>query len=541
MYDSVKAERAVRFIEYLKHTDDFHGQPFTLLPWQRSIVSDVYGTLNTRGVRQFRYIYVEIPKKNGKSQLVSAIANLHLFDKSEPNGQIYGCAGDRAQASLVFDSALEMIEQEPALKKRVKVQESYKRITNKETGTFYQVVSAESYTKHGLNVSVCLFDELHVQPNADLWNVMTKGSGLARKQPLYWVITTAGDDPERHSIGWEIHEKAAHIIGARDRGDVDQDIPTWYPVIYSYEGEDIYNPINWAKANPSLGTTIQLEDMQALAAEAKLRQADERTFRWLNLNQWITTKLSGWLPIDLFDASGGDWSRTDLLGRDCYLGLDLSTTTDLSALALVFPPQQWEEADAATGAPVVRGFDDWRVVWDAWIPADNMAERIRADKVPYDVWAGEGWLRPTEGDVVDYTAIEERIQEVRKLYNVIELDADKSFATMLLQRLEQDNLTCVDIPQRYETLTDPMNTIEVLMRNGQLTHEPNPVARWCFGNTSIAKNGNAQIKYVKERRGRNLDRSKRIDLVAAWVCAMARAKFYASSKSVYETRGLRTL
>lgn len=528
MFDQAKAEKAVRFIELMKLTGDFHGMPLQLMEWQRRIVWDVYGTMNQRGVRQYRYAYVECAKKNAKSQLTSAIGNLHLFSRDEPNGQIYLCAGDRAQAEqTIYRPLVEMIEQEPALIKRVKVTDSQKLIENKETGTTLKVLSAESYTKHGLNLTCCIFDELHAQPNRDLYDVMIKGAGLARRQPIWWIITTAGDDPDRVSIAWEVHEKAESILKAREAGDKEKDLETWYPVIYAYDGEDIYNEENWKKANPSLGITLQVEDLRDLANEAKLHPADERLFRWLNLCQWVTTKLSGWLPLDLFDSTVGTWSRTDLLGKDCYLGMDLSTTTDLSAICLVFPPQD--------------GIEDWRVIWDCWIPEENMRKRILEDRVPYDEWAAQGWIQPTEGNVIDYNVIEERIQELRKLYNVLELDGDKSFATMLWQRLEQDHLPCVEIPQQYAVLTDPMNHIEVLLRNKELTHENHPVARWCFGNTSIAKNGNAQIKYVKERKGKSLDRTKRIDLTVAWVCATARARFYGTAKSVYEKRGVRTV
>jgi phage terminase large subunit-like protein len=512
MFDEEKANRAVRFIELLKHTGDFHGQSFDLLPWQRKVTRDVFGTMNARGVRQYRNAYIEMSKKNGKSEFVGALGNLHLFNRNEPNGEIYGCAGDRSQASIVFNTSVEMILQEPSLAKRVKIRDSYKQIENIETGTIYKVLSAESYTKHGYRPSIVLFDELHVQPNRDLWDTMTKGSFLARKQPLLWVITTAGDDPDRVSIGYEIHEKAEAIIKAREAGDPSQDIPTWYPIIYAYNGDDIYNEENWAKANPSLGKALQIEDLRELAAEAKLHKADERTFRWLNLNQWITTKLTTWLPIDLFDTTVSEWDRAELLGKDCYIGMDLSATVDLSAIALVFPPQE--------------GFDEWRVIWDCWIPEDGMSERVKVDHVPYDVWARDAWITPTSDKVIDYTKIKDRILECRKLYNVIELDADVSFATMLLQELGQEGMTCVDIPQTYQSLTSPMNLTEVLLRRGKMTHENNPVARWAFGNTSISKNGNAQIKYVKEHRGKSVDRTKRIDLIAALVIAMARASMY---------------
>jgi phage terminase large subunit-like protein len=540
-FDQAKAERAVKFMELMKLTGDFHGQPFKLMEWSHRIVWDVYGTMNARSVRQYRYVYIETAKKNAKSQLVAGVGNKHLFDKEEPNGQIYCVAGDRSQAETqIYNPLVEMIEQDKSLLKRVKIRDSNKLIENKETGTTLKVISAEAYTKHGLNVSCCIFDELHAQPNRDLWDVMIKGAGLARRQPIWWVITTAGDDPDRVSIAWEVHEKAERILQARASGDKEHDLETWYPVIYSYPGEDIYNEKNWELANPSLGTTLQIEDLRDLAKEAKQHPADERLFRWLNLCQWVKTKLTSWLPLDLFDSTVGTWSRADLLGMDCYLGMDLSTTTDLSAICLVFPPQE--------------EFDDWRVIWDCWIPRDNMQARIDEDHVPYDQWAAAGWIQPTDGTVIDYDIIEERVREVRKLYNVLELDGDKTFATQLWQHMEKEKLTCVDIPQHYATLTDPINEVEVLLKKKRkiideegnmveelpaLTHEAHPVARWCFGNASIIKNGNDQKKLVKEHKGKGLDRTKRIDLTIAWVCAMARAKFYKSTESVYKKRGLR--
>jgi len=537
MFDQKKTDKAIRFIENLKHTKSpFYGKNFELLDWERKIVSDVYGRVNQRGVRLYKYVYIEVPKKNGKSELGAAFALKQLFFDGEINGEVYGLAGDKEQATLVFDVACEMIEQVPELKERTKPNFSTKMLTDKKSGTFYKVMSSEAYTKHGLNLSACIFDELHVQPTRDLWDVMTKGAGETREQPLWIVITTAGEDPDRTTIGWEVHEKAETILKAREAGDPEKDIPFWYPVIYSYPGEDIYNEKNWALCNPSLGHTFSVEKMRDAALEAKRSKADERLFRWLRLNQWVTTKLTTWLPLELFDATVGSWSRNDLLGKDCYLGGDFSTTTDLSGTCLVFPPQQ--------------GFDDWRVIWDCWIPEENMQARIREDHVPYDIWARDAWIQPTEGNIVDYTVIEDRILELNKLYKIIECGMDFSFAAMLIQRLELERMKFVDVPQHYSTLTDPMNMVEVLLKEKiwvndmdvpALTHEASPVARWCFGNTSIAKNGNAQIKYVKERKGKHLDRSKRIDLTAAWVGAMSRAKFYNSSKSVYEKRGIRTV
>ncbi len=527
--DERRAGRAVRFFELLRHTKgQFAGQPFVLLPWQRQVIRDVYGTINERGLRQYKYAVLFVPKKNGKSEMVAGAGLYHTFADGERNGEVYGCAADRSQASIVFDVAVDMIDQIPALKKRTRLQLSTHKLTDKVSGTFYKVLSAEAFTKHGINLSACIFDELHAQPNRALWDVMTKGAGDARRQPLWWIISTAGDDPDRVSVGWEVYERAKKILAARAGGNPEDDIATWYPVIYEYLGEDIYNLENWAAANPSLGQTFTIDSLQEAAMEAKQNPADERLFRWLRLNQWTTTKLTTWLPVDLFDATVGTWSRDEQLGKDCYLGLDLSTTTDLSALALIFPPQGQQL--------------DWRVMWFCWIPEENMKERIAKDHVPYDKWAAENWIEVTEGNVVDYTRIRERILECKKFYNVIELDSDRAFATMLLQELEQAGITCVDVPQTFMSLTDPLNQTEILLKGrqttqedkalsgqmltGRMTHEANPVARWCFGNTSIAKNGQGFIKFVKEHKGKSVDRTKRIDLTAAWINAMARARFY---------------
>ncbi len=510
MFSEARAQRAVKFFELLRHTDgEFYNQPFTLLDWEREIIRDVYGTIKDNGARQYKYVYLEIPKKNGKSELAAGAALYHLFADGEMKGEIYSCAVDRGQAGIVFNVARDMIDLVPALSSRARVTDSKKIITDRKTGSVYQVLSADAFRKHGFKVSACIFDELHAQPNRSLWDVMTFESGAARKQPIWWVITTAGEDPDRVSIGWEIHEYAQKIL----TGEIID--PTWYVRIYNYDGDDIYNEANWFAANPSLGKAKSLESMRDAAQSAKNKPENERLFRWLDLNQWITTKLTTWLPIELFDRTVGNWDRTDLAGKDCYVGMDLSSTTDLTAICAVFPPQ---------GAQY-----DWRVIWDAFIPADNMAERVHKDRVPYDQWQAAHWITATEGNVVDYTELEKRILTWKQLYNVLEVPSDRAMAAMLLQRLEQAGLTCVDVPQTFASLTDPMNATETLLKSGQMTHEANPVARWCFGNTAIAKNGNEQIKFVKEHRGKSVVRTKRIDLVAAWIDAMARARFYQGS------------
>ena len=197
MFDERKAQRVIRFIEALKHTKgEFHGKPFTLLPWQKKVISDVFGTMRDDypDQRQYNTAYIEIPKKNGKSELGAAIALNMLCNDDEWKAEVYSCASDRQQAAIVFDVAVDMVKQSPALSKRVKIVPSVKRMVYQPTGSIYQVLSSEVATKHGLNVSACIFDELHTQPTRALYDVMTQGSGDARKQPLWFFLTTAGTD-----------------------------------------------------------------------------------------------------------------------------------------------------------------------------------------------------------------------------------------------------------------------------------------------------------------------------------------------------------
>jgi len=535
-FDPTKAERALKFINHLKLTGDFHGQPFKFEAWNRKIVYDVYGTLNERGFRQYRDVYVELPKKNTKSLLGCNFCLEFLFNKQKPNGLIYFAGADKENArETLYQPLVEIIDQEPSLVKRVKITDSLKEIVNKETGTRLKVLSSDVANKHGPNASLTIMDEIHSWHGRALYDILTHGTGLARRDPLRIVLTTAGDDPDRVTIGWELHERAQSVIDARKPGgDISKDIPTLYPVIFSYDGDDIWNEQNWYKANPMLDIVFPVEALRELAVEAKLNPAKERLFRWLNLNQWTTTKLSGWLPIQLFDSTIGTWSRADLLGLDCYLGGDFSTTTDLSAICLIFPPQEKNG----------KRIDDWRVIWDCWIPEETMSERAKEDHVPYDKWAAAGWIHATPGNQIDYDTIEERIWDLSKMYNILECGMDLSFATMLIQHLQkkapkQDWV--VETPQQYSYMTDPINFVEILLRQKRtviseedeteqqfpmLTHEANPVARWCFGNASIAMNGNEQKKLVKERRGKHLDRTKRIDLTIALVNGMARARTY---------------
>lgn len=396
-YDKVKADFAVAFIQNLRHTKGiWAGKSFTLLPWQEQIIRDLFGVIKENGYRQFNTAYVEVPKKNGKSEIAAAVALLLCCGDREERAEVYGCAADRQQASIVFEVAADMVRMCPALNKRVKILASQKRLVYLPTNSFYQVLSAEAYSKHGFNIHGVVFDELHTQPNRQLFDVMTKGSGDARMQPLYFLITTAGTDT--HSICYETHQKAKDILEGRK---ID---PTFYPVIYGAdESEDWTDPKVWKKANPSLGETIGIDKVRDACNSAIQNPGEENSFRQLRLNQWVKQAVR-WMPMAAWDKCAFAVDPEELEGRVCYGGLDLSSTTDITAFVLVFPPLDED--------------DTFKILPYFWLPEDNVSLRVNRDHVPYDLWARQDLVETTEGNVVHYAEIERFITKLGEKYKI---------------------------------------------------------------------------------------------------------------------------
>lgn len=512
IFDQGCADYVIDFVQCLKHGDDFYGQPFLLLNWQQEVVSQFYGSLRDGVFRQYQYLYLEIPKKNGKSELAAALGLYHTFADGAKNGEVYIVAADRENAGIVFGAALSMLEQCPSLYKRAKVRESTKEIIDKVSKTKFKVLSSESYSKHGYKPTCVIFDELHSQPNRDLWDIMTFGAGSARKQPAWIVLTTAGDDPDRNSIGWEVHEKARKILDYRDgKTEGNYDNPIWLPYIYGMPDDpeecekiDIYDESLWYRCNPSLGDTIAVETLRLEALDAKQGYAAERLFRWLRLNQWISVKTVGWLPLPLFDKTKKQIPVEKLRGKRCYLGQDLSSTTDLTALVLLFPPQN--------------GLAHWYTLFFPYVPEDGMKERSRRDKVDYIKWRDGKYITATSGDCIDYDALEAKIRELAGIYNIVMLGTDQWNSRMLTQRLMQGNVVeVVEISQTMAGLSPAMNTMDRMLRKGELLHEDHPVARWNFGNVRCATDGNGNTKPMKNKS------TGRIDICVAWIIAMATA------------------
>ena len=579
MLDQESGRFVCGFVERLPTTDT--GKPFRLYDWQRETLMEFYSTMDRdeetgQLLRRYQYLYLEIPKKNGKSELAAALGLYHLFGDGELNAEVYLCAADKDNASIVFRAAVFMLETAPWTAKMIargelKVVKSQKRVEYRqrvkaENGALrwvnvglMQVMSAEAFSKHGYKPSCVIFDELHAQPNRDMWDVMTGAAGSAHDQPVWIVLTTAGDDPDRKSIGWESHERAAAIRDARQLRDIlanggdprqvlslrrvsQEELPlaqeallgrdesNWLPVLYGLTAlygddpdelakVDIWDEKLWYRCNPSLGGHLKLRALRLEAQAAQKSEAAEKLFRWLRLNQWISVKAVGWLPLTLYDktqwgpsakAEREEWIK-QLRGKRCFGGLDLSTTTDLTAFVLLFPPQP--------------GLDTWVALFQAWRPLEGVEEAERRDHVPYRDWERAGFLELCEGDMIDFSRVEEAVSQATQRYRLECLGVDPYLSRTLTQRLMDRGLTVVEIPQTMAHMSPAMKEVERLIRSHQMLHVHNTCARWCFGNVRCAVDGNENMKPMKNRS------IGRIDIAVAWIIAMATAMVIANQKT----------
>ncbi|HEL1744453.1 terminase large subunit [Streptococcus suis] len=511
-YDEAKADRAVTFINNLSHTKGkWAGKRFDLLPWQEQIVRDLFGIVKEDGNRQFLTAYIEIPKKNGKSELAAAIALYLLYADNEASAEVYGAACDRNQASIVFDVAKQMVQMSRPLEKRSKIMGATKRIVNYSNAGFYQVLSAETGTKHGLNVSGLVFDEIHAQPNRHLYDVLTKGSGDAREQPLFFIITTAGTD--RNSICYELHTKALDILNGRKKDT------SFYPVVYGLSDEDDWNDEeNWRRANPSLGHTIGIDRVREAYQQALDNPAEENVFKQLRLNMWTSSSVA-WIPEHVYAKGNDPIQYESLKGRSCYAGLDLSSTSDITALVLVFPPRFEEE--------------NYIVLPFFWLPEDTLELRCRRDHVLYDVWERQGYIKTTEGNVVHYGFIEKFIEDLSEIYYIKEIAYDRWNATQMVQNLEGMGLTMVPFGQGYKDMSPPSKELYKLMMEGKIQHGGHPVLKWMGQNVVMRQDPAGNIKPDKEKS------VEKIDGIVALIMGLDRCiRHQIDEGSVYDERGI---
>ena len=512
-YSEEKANHVINFIQQLRLTKgQWAGEPFKLLPWELDLIKKTFGTLKEDGTRQYRTVYLEIPKKSGKSEVAAAIALYMLLADGESNAEVYVAACDRQQASIIFNTSVNFVEGNKTLSKVTKTIMSIKRIVYPRTGSFYQVLSSDVKSKSGLNVSCVILDEIWTYPNPDLAKMLTTGSGDAREQPLFIYLTTAGN--ELKGYGWDMHLKAKDVLNGR-RID-----PAFLPIIYGLEeGDDWEDEKNWYKANPSLGYTIKIDRVREHFQQAKQDPAEEALFKQLRLNMWLKQNIK-WMPIDTWEKCSFAVDPEKLKGRICYAGLDLSSSIDITALVLVFPPATED--------------DKYYIIPYFWIPEENMALRVRRDHVPYDIWEKQGYIKTTEGNVIHYGFIEAFIEDLGTKYNIQEIAFDRWNATQMAQNLEDMGFKVIPFGQGFKDMAPPSKRLMELTLEKKMAHGGNPVLSWMMDNIHIRTDPAGNIKPDKEKS------TEKIDGVVALIMALDRAirNQGRSGGSVYDERGI---
>jgi phage terminase large subunit-like protein len=484
------------------------GSPLILEPWQSTIIENVFGwKRESDGTRRYRVVYIEVPRKNGKSTLAAGIALVLLHIDGEPGAEIYSAAADREQARIVFSVASSMVTSSPLLSKRSEVLRN--AIIAPKSNSSYKAISAEAYTKHGLNAHGVLFDELHAQPNRDLWDVLKTSQG-SRRQPLLVAITTAGFD--KHSICWEQHEHARKTI---EDPEYDESL---YPVIFSASDKDDWQAEEtWQKANPNFGVSISGQYLREECDTASKTPAYENTFKRLFLNMWTEQDVR-WMPMDAWDLCQQNINADDLAGEECVAGLDISSVNDLSALILYFSAKK-----------VVLPF--------YFVPQDGARLRGLRDRVPYPEWIRAGFIEATPGNVVDQDRIRKRIGELGEKFKFIEIAIDRWNSTQLQSQLLGDGFNVVQFGQGYMSMSDPTKRLLGMVLNKSVTLPINPVLRWNASNVVVEQDAAGNLKPSKAKSG------EKIDGMVALIMAVGRADAQtgASEDSVYEERGVLTI
>lgn len=517
-FDAVAVERVLKFFLLLRQLIGRHaGREFRLMDWQvRYLVAPVFGLKRPDGYRIIRTVWFEIPRKNGKSTLCSGLG-LYLFAADrEPGAEVYAAAGDRDQANIVFRAAANMAAGSPPLKRRLGRRGIQRKLLEHPgTHSIFRALSSEGLRAHGLNVHGGIIDEVHVHKNPDVVDALETGTG-SRTQPLIVFITTADDGAETGSIYATKREEIEALAGGHA-----EDPTVWGVVFGADDTAEDFDPFaeeTLRTANPGYGVTVLADYLEGKAAQAQ--RSPQQLNRYLRLHLNVRTKqTTRWLRMEDWDACARTSSGVPipvelsaLEGRDCYGGLDLSSTTDMTAFSLWFPPQDPDDPNEPH-------------IWVPffWLPEDRVKELERRTKVPLQRWAKTAAhagpaLRLTEGGVVDYRAVRELVEEMAERFNLLAVGYDRWNATETVQQLADAGLEMEQVSQGYAGLNEPCQQLERLVLSRRVSHGGHPILRWHIDCVGLKQNADGYVKPVKPDRQTS---SKRIDGVASGLNALA--------------------
>lgn len=511
-FDRDAAQHAIDWFGFLRHSKgEWAGQPFSLEPWQQFVQWVLYGWKRRDGLRRFRTAYIEVARKNGKSTLSAGNGLYLMLADGEPGAEVYAAATKRDQAKIAWSEAVRMVQASSQLSRMVRHWRASDTLSVEATASRFQPLGADADSMDGLNIHGAIIDELHAHKTSAMVDVLATATG-ARRQPLIMEITTAGSD--QTSICYEHHEYSRRVL----EGTIEDD--TWFAFIAAIDDEDDWrDPACWPKANPNLGVSVKVDDLQRKAEQAQRMPAAQNAFKRLHLNVW-TQQSDRWIDLSLWDENAGEVDEEELAGRLCYGGLDLSSVSDLTAWVLVFP----SAADP----------DDVQVLARFWCPEAKLTDSSNRYAGQYRAWADQGYLTVTPGDAIDYRAVKAQVLRDAQQFRLHDLNVDRLFqGYQLSAELADEGLIVFGMGQGFLGMAAPMKELERRLLAKKLHHGGNPVLRWMADNVAVRQDPAGNLKPDKAAS------QGKIDGIVALVMALDRAMRHEPPKrSVYEDRGL---
>lgn len=514
IWDPIKAERVCSFIEELPHTKGEwanNKENLILSPWQKFILTTVFGWTKPDGSRRFRTVYIEVPRKNGKTTFSAGVGLYMLAADGEQGAEVYSAAAKRDQAKIVFNDAWHMASAEKDLREYYGIEVNAHNINIVEAASKFEYISSDGGTNEGLNTHFGIQDELHAHKNRSIFDVVKTSMG-ARRQPMLWIITTAGSDLA--GICYEQREYVTKILE-----NVTED-ESYFGIIYTTdEGDNWEDEKTWIKANPNYGISVKPDYLRDVFAEAREMITSRNTFLTKHLNNWVNAD-TAWMDMDAWAACyDPDMKIEDFEGEDCWAGLDLASKKDLTSKAKIFKKD-----------------DEYYVFLKNYLPEERVKSKDLAKSAHYSAWAEKGWITLTDGSMTDLDCVEEEIRQDLSRFNFKEdsFGFDPWQATQMVGHLLNDDAPMVEIRPNVPNLSDPMKTFEALVAAKKIHHEGDPVLTWAISNVVCHTDKKDNIYPNKERE------QNKIDPVLALLTALNRALAddEDSGTSVYEQRGI---
>lgn len=509
-FDEAAANRFYVFAESFKHVKGRWADPYIRLePWQKFFTGCIFGWKITEGeyagYRRYREAYIQIARKNAKSTIAAIIGLYMLVADNEPGAEVYSAATSRDQAKIVFEVAKQQARRQPALNKRLGI--FTRNIHDKASASKFEPLSADAHTLDGLNIHCAVVDELHAHKDGKVLGVLTTGTG-SRMQPLVLSITTAGFE---RSVCIQKYNYCESLLD----GIISDD--SFFTYITEIDpGDDWVDPTVWAKANPNLGVSVFQNQLEAECRKAQHIPSEQNNFLTKHLNVW-TNQADRWLNLEDWKVCAGDYTEESLYGRQCFGGLDLSTTTDLTAFVLIFPPEERDEP--------------WKAVYRFWVPHERVQKRARGqlvDKVPFDAWERDSLILTTPGNVIDYEFVRNTItgftdpdgnrhQGLADLFDIREIAYDPYNATETAIKLQDAGHEMVEFRQGPISFNAPMKRFEGLLLDREFAHGNHPAMTWMANNMVVRYDANMNMAPDKKTA------QDRIDGVVALLMALGRA------------------